>query len=311
MQAPQVEDEQLQKKINEAYGILSMCVLHNPVVALFSGGKDSVVAAHIAAHHPNFKGILHVQTNTDPLANEASKHTLAIAEAQGWHIFKTSARDAYLRQVLKYGFPGPPSHTYMYIELKEKPIQKMYSKLDGSKKNRVVFATGIRRAESQRRSAAPEYAQVARRRWVSPIINFTLADVYAYIEAFGLEYNSLQDCGCGSFAKPGERDTRMQHEGFKAWLVGVERLVSAMRGYQETEVQLGMRKPKDVIKADHIIWGHGVGTSADTPKTELSERPDGYMVCNDCDGQLDAEGNVGEDMDAIAEQKQVIERLSA
>src|SRR5690606_10159129 len=135
--------------MDEAWGILAMnasSIGRKTVVrGLFSGGKDSIVTAHIAARLPEFRGLGHVRTQTGPAADRHSDHSLKIAEQFGWPVIEKSPSETLAGQVAMFGLPGPAVHTWMYIHLKERAIRKITSAAR-KPKERIVYATGVRRA---------------------------------------------------------------------------------------------------------------------------------------------------------------------
>lgn len=290
-------DKLLESKIEESHGILSMCSTHN-LWALYSGGKDSIVAAHIVSQWlpDSFQGVIHVRTETGPKSVEQSNLAIDNAKALGWQVIEVSPNITYEMLVVKYGFPGPPSHRYMYQYLKERPLNqaKKIARKKG-KSSKLSFVTGIRHAESQRRANAPEFSMKAGVRWISPLINWTQQDVLDYIETHNLNYEASQDCLCGAFAHFGEREEiREHHSGQAAYWDYLERMVSLSQQRQRLEADLGTFNPEKVILSTHCKWGHGLGSSSEMPYES-----DVISICNDCHGQLDENGNMGIDPDRM------------
>lgn len=280
--------------IDVAHGLMSMYAWKRNVQVLFSGGKDSVVTAHLAAQNPYFQGVIHVHTNTGPKSVEQSRKTVEIAKSFGWKVIEAAPFTTYEMLVVEHGFPGPPSHRYMYQYLKERPLRQARKKAKIVSKYPLLFVAGIRRAESQRRANAPEFNRVGGVDWLSPLINWKQADVLEYIERHNLPYNADQDCLCGAFAHPNEREETIEHHsGQAAYWANLEKVVHLSRERQLMEVDLGTRKASKVIKEHQCRWGHGIGTSIDIPTDGA------YSLCNDCQGQLDIDGNVGIDPDKM------------
>lgn len=282
----------LDNLITEANGIIAIYTpLNGRLWSLFSGGKDSVVTAHITSQLPQFDGVIHINTKTGPMADDHNEMCEAIAHVNGWQMITKHPALLYDQLVIRYGFPGPSRHAQMFAILKEKPLRqakKEAHKRSGTK--RIAFTSGIRRAESQRRANAPEATKKDGTYWVNPLINWSKNDVLEYINRHGLAYIADQDCQCGAFAHPGEREQVIRaHSGQAAWLQYLERMVQATHDYQSQA--LG----KSNIQAHMCRWGHGVGSSQDQPTDD-----DGVGLCSTCDGRLaaDGSGNVGIDPDA-------------
>lgn len=260
----------LTSKINEAKGILSLYAggRSDTVWALYSGGKDSVTAAHIASTMSNFGGVIHIRTTTGPLADEESDRAVALAKSYGWPIIEKSPALKYPQLVIEYGFPGPPAHTFMFRLLKERPINEA-KKAAKKRGGNIAFATGIRRFESVRRSGMPEANKIKSTWWISPLINWRTEDVLQYIADNGLEYLNTRECLCGAFAKPGEREeVRGFHSGQAAYWDYLEKVAQMTHEYDPSKFQSQMCK-----------WGHGQGNSTDTP---LDESNGEALLCSTC-----------------------------
>lgn len=66
---------------------------HQPeqVWALFSGGHDSVVSTHLAAQHPRFSGVVHIDTGTG--IGEAEEYVRELCDRFGWPLRIYRARE--------------------------------------------------------------------------------------------------------------------------------------------------------------------------------------------------------------------------
>lgn len=115
-----------------------------------------------------------------------------------------------------HGFPGPPAHGRAYLRLKERQLQRLLkeSKQGHPRSARVLFLSGVRRAESRRRAKRPAINRAGHSSAVfaCPLIDWTGQQTRAYrVEhripespAAALLHRS-GECNCGSFAAPGER----------------------------------------------------------------------------------------------------------
>lgn len=258
---------------------------------LFSGGKDSIVTSKIVEHYPEFRGAIYVNTDTGPISQDHAQIVSEYADAQNWQFYTDKPATTFPMLVVKSGFPGPGSHNWMYRMLKERVINQIKKRLrESARKQDLVFATGIRKYESTRRSESPEIVDKTKsERWISPILNWRDEDVRDFIDLFNIDvpnYHHSLDCGCGAFAQPGERDHLMQDERQKFYIEGLETMV-----YQAREIQR-LQGDANAIPTEFCRWGHGGrGVEVD------ADDPGSISLCNTCVGKLDSVGNVGLDPD--------------
>lgn len=174
--------------------------------------------------------------------------------------------------------------------LKERPLREIRKAIG----RKFALVTGIRRAESKRRSKAPIRQKKDGMHWINPIISWEVQDVWEYIHAHELTVIGTQDCQCGAFAHPGERLEVISSSSEQAiWLRKLEEMVTMAQLMQLWEVEIGVRDPNTVIAEHRCVWGHGNGTSDDTPL-----EGDALALCSTCEGMLDQYGNAGVDPDA-------------
>lgn len=274
----------LQHLLDEAWGILAMNATRfgrkTVLRALFSGGKDSMVTAHIASQMPEFVGLGHVRTNTGPAADRHSNQALAIASQFGWPVIERSPSEHFAGLVAQFGLPGPAVHTWMYIRLKERAIRKI-SSASRKPKERIVYATGIRRAESAKRAkvAAETTVVTENEYWVNPIINWSDADVIEYINFHGLRVPHMGhslDCFCGAYATPEERELiKIEHPDQYEYILVLEEIARAGRKIQVLE------RRNNIIPEQFCKWGHGMNLNdiRNDCKTKIS-------LCTTCEGRV-------------------------
>lgn len=200
---------------------------YNPIAVfgLFSGGHDSLSATYIASLHPSFTAAVHINTG---IGVDATRDFVrATCESQQWPLLEYKATEnhkadgtpdpmVYEDLVSKYGFPGPPSHGFMYVKLKERQLARLEREfgatIRGKKNKRVMYVSGCRSQESQRRMGHVDEVQVdGRRIWCAPIHDWSKLDTTNLIAHAGLSRNPVVDlihksgeCLCGAFAKQGE-----------------------------------------------------------------------------------------------------------
>lgn len=188
---------------------------HHPgsVFALFSGGHDSVTSTHIAARHPSFTGVAHVNTGIG--IEETREYVRQICRDQGWPLLELRAPDGlYEQRCRDHGMPGGPiQHGIMYQLLKDDQIRQLVRDHSRFRGDRVGLVTGARQAESDRRMRVhPEPIRRERAQlWINPILDWTKANVDDYMESVGLPRNPVVDklhrsgeCLCGALANPQE-----------------------------------------------------------------------------------------------------------
>jgi 3'-phosphoadenosine 5'-phosphosulfate sulfotransferase (PAPS reductase)/FAD synthetase len=188
------------------------------IFALFSGGHDSLCSTHIASQLPGFSGVVHCNTGIG--IEKTREFVRDTCEWFGWpllekHPDRFTYEDLLLGANDYYGFPGgPKSHMRFYYYLKQRAIDAVVRDHKTGPKDRIGLVTGIRKAESERRTlgnfSEPAFREGAKL-WLNPILNWTEADKNAYMESYDLPRNEVVDvlhrsgeCLCGAFTAKGE-----------------------------------------------------------------------------------------------------------
>jgi 3'-phosphoadenosine 5'-phosphosulfate sulfotransferase (PAPS reductase)/FAD synthetase len=204
----------IRQKIDRAIETIATAIKeHDPikVYALVSGGNDSTVTAHLAARHgPRLDAIVHINTGIG--VEQTREYVRGFARWLEIPLIEKHAPRTYEDLVMKYGFPGPAAHRYMYIWLKERPLREVRKEAQGGQNRRVLFITGVRSSESQRRMGHVEPVQrEGNTVWVAPIRDFEHKDIWDYRDEFNLPRNEVVEflhmsgeCLCGAFSKPKE-----------------------------------------------------------------------------------------------------------
>jgi 3'-phosphoadenosine 5'-phosphosulfate sulfotransferase (PAPS reductase)/FAD synthetase len=120
-----------------------------------------------------------------------------------------------------HGFPGPGAHGRAYNRLKERQIMALLreSKQGHSSRARVLFLSGIRRAESRRRSKREAINRLPGKSavFVNPLIDWTGEDMRGYRREHDLPESPASallhrsgECNCGAFAKADEERPMLQ-----------------------------------------------------------------------------------------------------
>ncbi len=193
-------------------------VEHDPshIFAMFSGGNDSVCAAHAANRIVRGLGrrltaAVHIATGIG--IKETRRHAYEIAQRFEWPflVYRPRKGNRYHEIVVEHGFPGPFMHRRMYSRLKERSIRNMERDFR-VKGQRLMLITGVRKQESRRRmGTVNEINREGSRVWCAPITNWSSADKEAYMAQHGIPGNPVTaklcmsgECLCGAFASPGE-----------------------------------------------------------------------------------------------------------
>lgn len=220
--------------------------------ALFSGGNDSTVLAHMMRHRVDYA----VHANTTIGIEQTRQFVRDTCKQWGLELLERTAPVSYRELVLERGFPGPAMHFKMYQRLKERALDEVRRELiSDRRKQRVLFIAGRRRAESKRRQNVPFYEKDGSAIWASPLAMWTKLDMNTYRlmhrdTASPVPVNEVSDklhmsgeCLCGSFAHRNElEELRMWYPDVAAEIDQLERDVTAA----------GHKPPFNT-------WGHGQG----------------------------------------------------
>lgn len=211
----------VQAKVDEAFKIYDDAIEEHftstghrlaAVCLLFSGGNDSTTLAHLFRNEADYA--VHVNTGIgiektrDFVRDTCKNWDLRLIEEH------PPPGNTYEELILDQGFPGPASHWKMYQRLKERALRNVRRRfVKNPRRERVLFIAGRRRQESDRRAEIPASDRVGSTVWVSPLVNWSTADLNAYRKTFDVPRNLVSDlihmsgeCLCGAFAKAGELD---------------------------------------------------------------------------------------------------------
>lgn len=263
---------------------------HSPIATfcLFSGGGDSLVTAHRCRDH--YEELVFIDTGT------AVPGVLDFVEECAEWLDKPlrvmrQDFDAYRLLVLGgedwkgdswqgLGFPGPAQHGRAYNRLKERCLEALLreAKRGHPRTARVMALTGVRRAESARRSKREPINRKHAMVFVNPLIDWTDAEMARYKADHALPVSDVTallhrsgECNCGAFAEPGERE--MLRDLWPEWF---EERIGAME--REAEAR-GL---------PFCRWGAGRGVVPVEPAGEL---------CSTCEFRQMAIIEGGEDAD--------------
>ncbi|MDE1868303.1 MAG: phosphoadenosine phosphosulfate reductase family protein, partial [Thaumarchaeota archaeon] len=169
-------------------------------VGLFSGGKDSITACHIA----NVKKVVTCKTGVG-LNYDFIKDT---CQSLGWELVTLEPKigESFEDFVRKFGFPHVGMHNAVFGYLKWHPIRTWYKQ---QKDKSIVLISGRRKKESARRKkmkSNKQYDETEGMKFYSPIYEWSGMQVYKYIEENKLPLSPIYrtmhmsgDCFCGAF----------------------------------------------------------------------------------------------------------------
>lgn len=270
-----------------ARDVLESIPVEGETLALVSGGHDSLTAMHLAHQSPlvDLDGIIHINTGIgipDTRAfvrRRASELGLTLYEVGRPYDIEDGSEfrywsEEYITLIQRYGFPGPGAHRWMYLNLKEKPLQRFLSTRDEP----VTLVSGVSKHESSRRmenvadAGVQEYLGCTA---VAPLVEFTGLDVRRYRRGLDLPMNPVVEqmemsgeCLCGAYADRGElRMIRLFYPGVYRRIRCLEAMVSAA-AYLD-----------DGPEREYSRWGHN--RLQDRERAALDD-PTQMPLCVDC-----------------------------
>lgn len=187
---------------------------HKPshVFALFSGGDDSVCAAHLAAQHPRFNAVVLIDTGI--AIEETHQHVRQTCKDRGWPLLVYKTPTNYDANVREHGFPNPSQHKWMFLLLKRRAVDALIRDYKVGRKDRIVLVTGQRKQESKRRmrTVTAPYRRQGAAVWVAPMWLWSRDERDAYQVNHSLPKNPVKanglhvsgDCLCGAYADKGD-----------------------------------------------------------------------------------------------------------
>jgi len=240
--------------------------LHRPVkrFALFSGGNDSGVMTHAVWMAGLIDAAVHINTGTG--IPQTRTFVGDFCERYAIPLLEYHPPISYRDLVLKYGFPGPGAHGFMYNYLKERCVDQLVREHKSHSRSRIMLITGVRLSESKRRMGhVVPIAQFKRRPcsiWVAPLLDWTKDDLAAYRAAHGVPESEVAallhmsgECLCGAFAHP---DEIKDLEAF----------------YPETAARIHSLEVEVAAVGKHAVWGTAPG------KERRRAAPG--ILCSDC-----------------------------
>lgn len=206
------------------------------IVAMFSGGDDSLTALTVARTlGVQIDYILHAHTNTG--IPDTLHYVRRYANDSGIAYIEESAGDVYEKYVLRKGFfgRGKIAHTYAYHLLKHQPFRSAVSKYIRKRKRgrNVLLINGAREGESDNR-AEHTSAQVIRpdgpNIWVNIINHWTKAECRNFLHDKKIQRNPVTErlcrsgeCMCGTMQSKEQRmEAAYWYPKWGAWVDELE-----------------------------------------------------------------------------------------
>ncbi len=231
---------------------------------LFSGGGDSAVLAHRC--RDEYDGLAFIDTGTALPGVVEFVESFAAMLGKPLRVLEHD-HDAFRAMVLgtpgrpALGFPGPGQHHRAYQRLKERQIDRLLreTKAGHSRMDRVLFLTGVRRAESQRRRTREPITKHRAAVFANPLIDWSNEAMREYRAEHKLPQSDVAalthrsgECNCGAFAAPGEREmlASLWPEWFERRIASLEREAEALG---LPACKWGQRPPK---KGDRLDGGN-------------------------------------------------------
>ncbi|HEX5324408.1 MAG TPA: phosphoadenosine phosphosulfate reductase family protein [Capsulimonadaceae bacterium] len=176
------------------------------IFGMFSGGRDSLVACHMASYLQGFSGCFHANTGIG--IERTREYVRQTCRDYGWHLVELHPPKTYEEFVSEFGFPGPAMHGMVYNRLKERCVRDLVRIHKQNRHDNIMLVSGIRQQESRRRMGYDDPTQKRDSQiWVNPIFYWSRERRDLYIKSEGLPCNPVADalgmsgeCLCGAFA---------------------------------------------------------------------------------------------------------------
>lgn len=180
------------------------------LVSLFSGGYDSMITTHILHHLDTHKLPVQVWAIDTQLAADGwHSYVHGVANGLGWNFQIYDNKKGFkqfVRSVTQKGCPRTRKmHTFVFQKLKERGFDAILMMNKTKRSDKVLFVSGMRRAESTDRQNADEVSRIGKSNkiFASPIVHWTNEECDWYRIEHGLPdnpfYNTVRgsgDCQC-------------------------------------------------------------------------------------------------------------------
>lgn len=175
------------------------------VIVSFSGGHDSMVAAHLTAQwvkrHGHSTTFRVMAANTGIAADDWSAFVQSVARLQRWPFEMWTNPDPrwFARDALENGFKsGLSVHKVYFYYLKQRAFRACLQAHKKHQHDRVMFVTGVRREESPQRANTPEWTRSGAAVWCNPLIHWNKTAIETYRMEHELPQNPFYAVSGGS-----------------------------------------------------------------------------------------------------------------
>ncbi len=163
---------------------------HKPslIVCSYSGGHDSIVATHKtlrwAKQYAHSANILTVAVDTQIHAEgwlDFVRFSAKTIDARRFEIWQTAMLDKWIEDVKTRGFAYQKAqHKIYFYYLKQNAFRAVVAHYKKHRHDRIMFVTGVRRAESKERATTPESEQYGSNVWCNPLVNWSEQETQLY-----------------------------------------------------------------------------------------------------------------------------------
>jgi 3'-phosphoadenosine 5'-phosphosulfate sulfotransferase (PAPS reductase)/FAD synthetase len=287
------------------------------IVALNSGGHDSLLSTWCAAQHPLFQGAVFANTGIGTIETRAFVRDTH--QQYGWPLIELkNSLMTYEMLLVRYGYPSPVTHQMMYRHLKDRQFEEaitIFSKKLGCKRGQIGLVTGLRKWESRKRQLTVKPVKIhkeakaksPKRVFLAPCHDFHESERNEAIEWLNLPTNRFAkyighsyECMCGANMGADERERRAKYAPiYEEAERKREALVKAAYDLQQFRLENGLIDPEDAtINGERLTWGWHTGTPFTYEDTE-----DDDTLCAGCMVKRAPDGTAGVDIDRLMLEK--------
>lgn len=167
------------------------------IMCCFSGGYDSLIATHMVHRWQAPVPVLTVSVDTLISADGWREFVTTAAAAIGvtrFEIADNPELDSWKKDVEERGFVYRRNqHLFYFYWLKQRVFRLLLAKYKTHRHDRVMFVTGVRRAESKERANTPEVSESGSAVYCNPLVYWNEEECWLYRTAHELPVNPFYD----------------------------------------------------------------------------------------------------------------------
>ena len=179
--------------------------------ALLSGGKDSTLAALEMQSIDRLEGVVYIDTGVG--LSETFEYVKSLSNSFNWKLEVTKGYTSYDDFVIRNGFPTPYGHSQIMHVIKLDAIRRFISRKKKEFGSTPLLFSGVRKAESNRRSRwSKQFQKYQGAWWECPIYSYEDETVWQLLKEYRVPLNPAYstigksgDCLCGSFSNLAEK----------------------------------------------------------------------------------------------------------